>query len=653
MSSYLQTAAAECGLACLGYVAAHHKHEFSMNELRARFAVSIRGTNLRDLIRFAGLLGLGARPVRLELEGFSKLALPCILHWDLTHFVVLIKANGAKIRVYDPARGERSMSLAEAGQYFTGVALELWPPAEFEKIKPKSSVNWRGLMGPIVGLRRSLSQLFILAGALQVVALVLPLFTQWLIDGPVVAGDTGLIGVVITGFVMVTIMRVVLEWTRGWLGVIATYQLGIQWASRVVGHLLRLPMKWFEVRHTGDVLSRFQSAQSIQQTVTGKFVDIVLDGLFATVTAVVMVIYSPILAAVVVGTITGYASIRLFTHGAFHRLSDEAMTHEAISQTHFLESLRAMQSIKIAGLEEQRTSRWSNLMVRAINKRMQANRMTLVFSASYSLLFGLETVAVLGMGAYMTIEGTLTVGMLMAFISYKDEFSSRMQRFIDNMMSMRMLRLHVERLSDIVLTEPEKTAGAMPERFDTDGWLAPEIQLENVSFRYAEGAEWVLKNVTLTLRSGEHVAIIGPTGCGKTTLAKIILGLLEPTMGTVRVGGHPLAHIGLANWRRHIGAVMQDDQLFSASLKENIAGLKLSTSIVSRLQRQRHLFMKKSMPCQWVTTRSTATWATPSPVASASESFLLARCIASRAFWSLMKRPAILTSSASVRSMPP
>lgn len=464
------------------------------------------------------------------------------------------------------------MAQAEASQHFTGVALEMWPTTAFQQIKPKPPINWRDLMGPILGLRRSLSQLFILAAALQVLALVLPLFTQWLIDGPVVSGDTELIWVVITGFVMVTLMRVVLEWTRGWLGIIAMHQLGIQWASRVVGHLLRLPTKWFEVRHTGDVLSRFQSAQSIQQTVTGKFVDILLDGLFGTVTAIVMAIYSPTLAAVVVATIAGYAAIRLLAHDAFHRVSDEAMTHEAVAQTHFLESLRAMQAIKIAGLEEQRASRWSNLVVRAVNKRMQANRMTLSFGASYGLLFGMETVTVLGAGAYMTIQGGLTVGMLMAFITYKDEFSSRMQRFIDNMMSVRMLRLHVERLSDIVMAEPEKTTGAMPERFDTDGWLVPDIYLDSVSFRYAEGADWVLRNITLTIRSGEHVVIIGPTGCGKTTLAKIILGLLEPTEGTVRVGGHPLSHVGLANWRRHVGAVMQDDQLFSASLKENIAG---------------------------------------------------------------------------------
>lgn len=572
MNSYLQTEAAECGLACIGHVAAHHKREFSMNELRARFAVSIRGTTLRDLIRIAGLLEFNARPVRLPLQGLAKLSLPCVLHWDLTHFVVLKKVRGKRIVIHDPARGERSMALEEASPHFTGVALELWPTSAFEKVVPKPPVNWRDLLGPIVGLRRSLSQLFVLAAALQAMALILPLFTQWLIDGPVVSGDTGLLGVVVAGFVLVTFMRVVLEWTRGWLGIVATHQFGLQWSARVISHLLRLPAKWFEVRHTGDVLSRFQSAQSIQQTITGKFVDILLDGLFAGVTLVVMLIYSPILAAIAVATVAGYAAIRLFSHGTFHRISDEAMTHEAVAQSHFLESLRAMQTIKLAGLEEQRASRWANLVVRAVNCRLVANRMTLGFSAAYGLLFGLETVAVLGTGAYMTIQGTLTLGMLMAFVTYKDEFCSRTQRFIDNLMSVKMLRLHVDRLSDILMSDTEKISGVMPERFDRDGWLNADIEVDNVSFRYGDGANWVLRNVSLTIRAGEHVAIVGPTGCGKTTLAKLILGLLDPTEGEIRVGGYPLSHIGLSNWRRHVGAVMQDDQLFSGSLKENIAG---------------------------------------------------------------------------------
>jgi ABC-type multidrug transport system fused ATPase/permease subunit len=221
-------------------------------------------------------------------------------------------------------------------------------------------------------------------------------------------------------------------------------------------------------------------------------------------------------------------------------------------------------------IEDQRAARWTNIVVQATNRRTSTQKMTLAFGAGYSLVFGIESIAVLGLGAAMAIGGTLTVGMLMAFISYKDEFSSRMQRFVDNLMAIRMLRLHVERLSDIVLAEPEQLQGGVPRLASAEGFH-PTITLDNVSFRYGSGAPWVLRHVQLEIRAGEHVAVVGATGCGKTTLAKIILGLLTPTEGTVRIDGVPLDRFGIGHWRRQIAAVMQDDQLFSASLQDNIA----------------------------------------------------------------------------------
>lgn len=571
-TAYLQTTATECGLACLGLVAASFGHTFEMSELRARFAISMRGTTLADLVRLAAALGLQARPLRLELDELSQLATPCILHWDMSHFVVLKKVKRDRIVIHDPAHGERQLSIVQASSHFTGVALELMPTPEFEHIAPKPPVQWRQLVGRIDGLRRSLGQLFVLAASLQVMALITPLFTQWIVDGAIVSGDMDLLWVLGIGFVMVMLIRIGLEALRGWLGIVVATQFGTQWAARVMGHLLRLPMQWFEIRHTGDVISRFQSMQSIQQTVTGKLVEVFLDGLFGLVTLIVMLLYSAKLALVVVGGIVCYAAIRVLPHGAYHRANDEALTHEARAQTHFLESLRAMQTIKLAGMEEQRGARWLNLAIEGINRRVATQKMSLFFGAGYSLAFGLESIIVLAWGASLVINDLLTVGMLMAFISYKDEFSSRMQRFIDNLMSIRMLKLHVERLSDIVLADKETISGSMPEQRDPAGWWESPIQLDNISFRYGDNAAWVLRNVNLEIKAGEHVAIIGPTGCGKTTLAKIILGLLIPTEGVVRVGGLPLSQIGLANWRCHMSAVMQDDQLLSSSLQDNICG---------------------------------------------------------------------------------
>ncbi|MDF3887179.1 peptidase domain-containing ABC transporter [Cupriavidus basilensis] len=572
MTSYLQSTATECGPACLGYIASHYGCPVEMNELRTRFPVSMRGTSLANLIQLARTLGLQARPLRLDLEDLPKLSLPCVLHWNMNHFVVLVRYSHGKLTVHDPARGERRMTAAEASPHFTGVALELSPSPDFARVKPKPPISWRQLIGTLYGLKRSLSQLFLLAACLQVLLLISPLFTQWIVDGAIVSGDEGLLTVLLIGLCLTTLIRVGLESARGWLGIVASVQFGTQWATRVMRHLLRLPAQWFEVRHTGDVISRFQSMQSIQQTVTGKLVEIMLDGLFALITLAVMLLYSAKLAVVVIAAMLAYAAIRVLPHGVFHRVNDEALTHEAKAQTYFLENLRAIQAIKIAELEEQRTVRWMNLIIQAANRRTSTHKMTLAFGAGYGLVFGVESIAVLGWGASMAINGTLTVGMLMAFVVYKDEFSSRMQRFIDNFMGIRMLRLHVERLSDIVLAEPEELAESMFEESQVQDGQGPTIRLDNVSFRYGSDASWVFRNVNLSIKPGEHVAIVGPTGCGKTTLAKIILGLLEPTEGTVRIDEIPIKQFGIRNWRRQIAAVMQDDQLFSSSLQENITG---------------------------------------------------------------------------------
>lgn len=160
MASYLQSTATECGLACLGFISAHHGNTIEMSELRARFAISMRGTTLSDIVRLASSLGLAARPVRLELEALGRLAVPCILHWDMSHFVVLKQVKSGHLIIHDPARGERRLPIAQASSHFTGVALELTPAPAFERIEPKPPIQWHQLVGRIDGLRRSLGQLF-------------------------------------------------------------------------------------------------------------------------------------------------------------------------------------------------------------------------------------------------------------------------------------------------------------------------------------------------------------------------------------------------------------------------------------------------------------------------------------------------------------
>ncbi|MBD9363434.1 peptidase domain-containing ABC transporter [Methylomonas fluvii] len=577
-SSYLQTTAAECGLACVGYVAACHGAAHSMSDLRAKYAVSLRGSTLMDLVGIGAALGFSCRPLRLELAELDQLSLPCILHWQMSHFVVLKKVARGRVLVHDPAKGEKELSIAEVNTLFTGVALELTPAPAFEHITPRSRIPLAKLVGKVDGLIRSLVQIAVLAVAMQLFALLTPIVAQWIVDGAIVSGDRDFLLVLALAYALIAVIKIVLEAVRSWLAIVLATQFNLQWAGRIIGHLLRLPVHWFELRHTGDIVSRFQSMQAIQQTLTGKLVEVVLDGGFGLIVLAVMLLYSPTLSAFAVAAVLAYLLIRVLPHGIYHRLTDEALAHEAKAQSHFLESIQAVHTTKLAGLEEQRRARWLNLFVAGVNKRIGAQKMSLGFSLGYSTVFAAEAIAVLAVGATMVMDNTLTVGMLMAFISYKDDFTSRMQRLIDNLMSMRMVSLHVERLSDIVLAEKEQTDGCAADKVINRKDFSPTIEFKNLGFRYGANMPWVFRNLHLAIQPGEHIAIVGASGCGKSTLVKLCLGLLEPTEGVIEIDGMPLSQFGLANWRRLVGAVLQEDQLFSGSLQENISGFDLQTN---------------------------------------------------------------------------
>lgn len=575
-SNYLQTTPTECGLACLGYVAASHGVEYAMTDLRAKYTVSLRGSTLMGLVGIGAALGFSCRPVRLELEELNQLSLPCILHWQMNHFVVLKKVARGRVVIHDPAKGERILSLAEVSRQFTGVALELTPSPEFEGIPTRQSISITRLIGKVNGLVRSLTQIAVLAVAMQLFALLAPVVAQWIVDGAIVSGDREFLLVLALAYALIAIIKILLETVRGWLVIVLATQFNLQWAGRVIGHLLHLPVHWFEMRHTGDIMSRFQSMQAIQQTITGKLVEVALDAGFGLIVLAVMFLYSPMMSVFALAAVLGYLLIRVLPHDLYHRLTDEALAHEAKAQTHFLESIRAVHTTKLAGLELQRRAKWLNLYVAGVNKRISAQKMSLGFSTGYNLVFAAEAIAVLAVGATKVMDNELTVGMLIAFISYKDDFTSRMQRFIDNLMSMRMLSLHAERLADIVLAEKEKTEGVVQDKFINRKEFNPAIKFKNLGFRYGENSPWVFRNLNLSIQPGEHVAIVGVSGCGKTTLVKLALGLLEPVEGSIEIDNTPLTQFGLNNWRRLVGAVLQEDQLFSGSVQDNISGFDLT-----------------------------------------------------------------------------
>lgn len=565
MKPIIQSEAAECGLASLAMVADAHGMRVGLPEMRRRFPLSLKGAKLNHLIHVAQQLGFSTRPLRLDMEHLGKLKLPCILHWDLNHFVVLAKVGKSKITIFDPAIGERALALTEVSAHFTGVALELTPTAEFKPQKAAPAVTARQLTGPIHGLWRALGQILLLSVALQVFVVLAPFFMQWVVDQVLVSADKDLLTVLGLGFGLALLLQIGIGLLRGWSVVYLSSKLGLQWMGNVFAHLLKLPLDFFEKRHLGDITSRMSSVQAIQKTLTTSFVEAIIDGLMAVVTFGLMLVYSWKLASITLLAVALYLGIRAIAYRPVRDGTEQQLAAAAKQQTHLLESLRGMQSLKVAGEESQRRATYDNLMVDTVNQDVRLARMGLGFNGASQLVFGIERIAVVWIGALLALDNVFSVGMLIAYLAYKDQFAGRMSALIDKWVEFRMLRLHGERLADIVLTPPE----AEPA-FETSPPADTRIEVENLSFRYADGEPWVLKDCSFAVEAGESVAIVGASGCGKTTLVKLMLGLLQPTSGAIRIGGHDLRKAGPRNVRSVVGAVMQDDQLFAGSIADNI-----------------------------------------------------------------------------------
>jgi ATP-binding cassette subfamily B protein RaxB len=562
----LQAEPAECGLACLAMVASHHGAAIPLRELRRRFALSLKGASLSRVIDIAGRLGLTGRALRLEVGELGQLLTPCILHWDLNHFVVLERAGSRGASIIDPATGRRRVTAEELSRRFTGVALELAPGTGFKAVERPDSVRLRQLVGPVSGLRRALAVVLALSLVLQVFVLLAPFFMQWIVDQVLVAADRDLLVVLGLAFTLSMLLQVGIAAMRGWAVVVLSTQLGLQWMANVFAHLVRLPLAYFEKRHLGDVVSRYGSVQVIQRVVTTGFVEVVIDGMMALATLSMMFLYSSRLALVTVAAAVLYLCIRLLAFHGLREGTEQQIVAAARQQGHLLETIRGMQSIKVARCEAFRQSGQLNLMGETVNREVWLARMGIGFSAASQLVFGIERIAVIWIGARLALDSVFSVGMLVAYLAYKDQFSQRVAALIDRGMEFRMLRLHGERLADIVLAEPEAEAGELA----VAPAAAAAIEVSGLGFRYAEGEPWVLRDCSFRIGPGESVAIVGASGCGKTTLAKLLLGLLPPEEGVIRIGDgtHPP---GIAGCRQAVAAVMQDDHLFAGSIADNIA----------------------------------------------------------------------------------
>lgn len=572
MPVILQTEVAECGLACLAMVAGYYGHNIDLGALRRRFSASMKGLSLLDLSRFATGLFLATRPVRVEIEELSKLHMPCILHWKFIHYVVLERITSKGAYIHDPAHGRRWVPLKELSESFSGIALELWPAEGFERKTEKERIRLSDLFRRIDGLKRALLQIFLLSLCLEVIALLSPIGSQIIFDEVIVAADHDLLTLVAVGMGILVILQVIFGLSRAWATLIMGTNLSLQWTTALFDHMLRLPLSYFEKRHVGDVVSRFGSLGRIQSALTTDIIGAVLDGIMTIGALIMMIFYGGWLALVAFGTLTIHLLIRVAAYRPYRAANEAAIIQNAKENSHFIETIRGVASIKTLDLHERRRGTWLNLMVNAMNANLQIQKLDFVFGTVGTFFAAADGIIMLVIGTRFVMNGSMTIGMLIAFIAYKDQFVGRVGALIGLAINLKMLSLHTERIADIALATPEDTpANGLYPTVQSQPEQSALLSVQNVHFSYGEGLPKVLEAVSFDVAAGECLAITGASGCGKTTLLKIMAGLITPSEGKILVGDVDINQLGTVNYRRSIATVLQDDQFFAGTIGENIA----------------------------------------------------------------------------------
>jgi ATP-binding cassette, subfamily B, bacterial CvaB/MchF/RaxB len=563
----LQSEAAECGLACLAMIANHHGHRVNLPGLRQRFPTSIKGATLAELMTIASDLELGPRAVRLDLDELDQLQKPALLHWDLNHFVVLESVRGDTATVLDPAMGRRKLSMRELDRHFTGVALELTPTSDFRPIEARTRTRLRDLWTRMSHYRGALVQVMSLSLLLQVTALVMPFFLQLTVDEAIGQGDTSLLLILFIGFAVLYVLNAVIRALRTWvvltLGESLSYQLG----GNVVRHLVRLPIGYFERRHVGDLLSRVSSIRPIQSLLTQGLVNVVIDAVLAIATIIVMALISPVLMMIVVATTFFYLGFSLLLYPGLKHRTEEEIVARANEETYLMETMRAIRAIKLHTHEPMRENGWRNRYADVISATYRAEIYNIQLDLAENVLFGFQYLVVVYLGAMAVLGQDISIGLLLAFLSYRSSFMNSAVALVGQLQKWRLVGVHLERLSDIV-TEKREDLRVTPR----PGLLpAPAIRAEDLTFAYGPAEAPIFDRLGFEIPAGELVAIVGPSGAGKTTLIRIMLGLLSPTTGRMLVDGVPLGPATLSAWRGRIGAVMQDDHLLTGTLADNIS----------------------------------------------------------------------------------
>ena len=562
-----QSETQECGLACLAMVSGFYGNGSDLGEMRSRFGIAGLGASAKQLLQFSSSLELAGRAISVEPEELRCLKLPAILHWDMDHFVVLKKVSQRYITIHDPAVGIRNYKFTDVGSHLSGVALELSPTPEFGSGGHKPGLTLDQLFTGISLNGRDIGLVFLVTLFIQLLALLSPLYLQLVIDQGLTRGDYDLIFALAFLFMLLVVMKTALTHIRGLHILQFGNRVGFELVGGIARHLFRLPLSYFDRREMGDIVSRFGSLETIRRLVTQEMITILVDGAFSLVTLILLYIYHPTLAIVVMGFVSFNLAIRLLCVDWERELRKEGLVVGARQQSKFMENIRTILTTKVNGIEEERHSLWETSYVKHVNAGFRLENLQLTLASAQALTFGIENILIILLGSAYVIEGRISLGQLMSFMFLKQHFASSVLAMLPKYIEIKMLNLELDRVADITQQAREKNP-------DSNSLLKPDfsgdISLVNLSFAYRGCSKPIFQNLSDTIPAGKCTAILGASGSGKTTLLKILLGIENPSSGSVVVGDKKLEDFSAHSIRTASSTLLNGDGLLSGDLAYNI-----------------------------------------------------------------------------------
>lgn len=565
----LQSEISECGLACLNMLAIYHGHAFPISYLRKRFPSRMEGTKLRELMDIATEIGLYSRAVRAERHELKNLQLPCILHWDMNHYVVLrnMKKDGAIIN--DPSGGRRFISNHEFDIAYTGIALEITPNLETEKIKIKNKPSILNVLNFTKDIKSAFIYVFMMSIALEIILVLTPVITQIIVDSVFLTSDKSLLKTVVIGSIIILLTSTLITTIRSITIINLSSHINLSWLNSLFSHLISLPMRFFHSREYGDISSRFNSLHIIQKTVTDFFITSFLDGIMSLLTLVLMFLYSPQMTIISLVGLSLYIILRYAWYSYLYVENERLLKISAQEENHFLESIKGIQTIKTNNVIIDRKETWIDIVTSHNNSSVKLQKMSVLYTATNSFIIGLESIIILWVGANQVIVNEFSIGMYLAFIAYSTQFSSRISNLIDSFMSLKLMKLHIERISDII-DQPQENEHCRLDKHKINKDSKPSIEFINVYFKYNENDKWIVENLSFKVSSFERVVITGPNGSGKSTILKLISKIYSPQRGEILIDGVDINHIPTENLRSIISSIFQNDYIFSGTIMDNI-----------------------------------------------------------------------------------